>query len=225
MMVYSKKAEPLHTKRHYSFIDKLCIHADQALRAISGAVTTTDRPYPAKNITEPVLTESQRKQHAALMRVNHAGEVCAQALYHSQGLVSHNPAIREKMQQAAIEEGDHLAWCQQRLTELNSHTSYLNPFWYTGSFLIGLLAGKCGDQYSLGFLAETEQQVVNHLEKHISTLSAEDQKSFNILQQMQADEASHRDDAKTLGAKELPKSIKKLMALTSKIMVKIAYWI
>jgi ubiquinone biosynthesis monooxygenase Coq7 len=210
-------------QRHYSFIDKLCLSTDQALRAVSGTVTTTNRDYPAKDEPELQLTDDQRKHHAALMRVNHAGEVCAQALYHSQSLLSHDLPIREKMQQAAIEEGDHLAWCQKRLTELQSHTSYLNPFWYAGSFLIGLIAGRFGDKWSLGFLAETEQQVVNHLESHLTSLAKEDQKTFKILRQMQADEAHHRDDAHQLGASTLPIWVKKLMVFTSKIMVKVAY--
>lgn len=211
--------------RHYSLIDQFCMSADQTIRAVFGNAATTERPYPAQTEKESTLSPTQKKQSAALMRINHAGEVCAQALYHGQSIVSRTPAVREQLQLAAIEEGDHLAWCQQRLNELGSHTSYLNPFWYTGSFMIGLVAGILGDQWSLGFLAETEQQVVNHLEKHLDTLPTQDQKSFKILEQMQLDEAKHRDHAKQLGARELPAGIKKLMATTSKVMVKIAYWL
>lgn len=211
--------------RYYSFVDQLCMNVDQAIRAVSGTAETTGREYPGHHQAECTLSEIQRKQSAALMRINHAGEVCAQALYHGQGAVSHDSNVRQKLKQAAIEEGDHLMWCHQRLQELGSHTSYLNPFWYTGSFMIGLIAGILGDQWSLGFLAETEQQVVNHLENHVQLLYTKDEKSLKILQQMQEDEAKHRDDAKELGAAELPASIKKLMTITSKLMVKIAYWV
>jgi len=210
--------------RRYSALDQLCLGFDQALRAIAGHAETTARPYPAKNEQESELTPEQRKHSAALMRINHAGEVCAQALYHSQGLVSRGHAVKEKMRRAAIEEGDHLQWCSSRLAELSSHTSYLNPFWYAGSFAIGLTAGLIGDKWSLGFLAETEQQVVNHLEQHLTLLPAEDKKSLKILQQMHHDEAEHRDDAVHAGAAVLPRWVKKLMRFSSKLMVKTAYW-
>ena len=213
----------MDNKRHYSKLDQLCLGFDQALKTIFGHAETTDRPYPAKNIKEPSLTLALQEKSAALMRVNHAGEVAAQALYHGQGLVSRDSHVREKMRHAAIEEGDHLAWCAARLTELGSHTSYLNPLWYTGSFVIGLTAGLVGDKWSLGFLAETENQVVKHLEKHLRLLPKEDTKSVLILQQMQQDEAQHRDDAKESGAAELPRVIKLLMHFTSKIMVNVAY--
>ncbi len=212
-------------QRAYTFLDQLCLGLDQALRAVAGHAQTTTRIYPAKNTTETPLTDEQRKHAAALMRINHAGEVCAQALYHGQGLVSRQPVVKEKMQQAALEEGDHLAWCETRLMELSSHTSYLNPVWYAGSFAIGLAAGLVGDKWSLGFLAETENQVVRHLEKHLTLLPAEDHKSQRILQQMQQDEAEHRDDAVQAGAAELPLFIRKLMEFTSKVMVKTAYWV
>jgi len=208
--------------RHYSLIDQLCLNIDQAIRGLVGETLTTGRPYPAQDDSELNLSVEQQKQSAALMRVNHAGEVCAQALYHGQALVSRDPAVRHQLQQAAIEEGDHLVWCHQRLQELNSHTSYLNPFWYTGSFIMGLAAGIWGDYWSLGFLAETEQQVVNHLAGHLQTLPSQDKKSFEIVQQMQQDEARHRDDAINLGAKELPWIIKKMMSFVSKVMVKTA---
>lgn len=211
--------------RHYSKLDQLCLSVDEALKAIFGGNTTTERAYPAKNIPEPPLTTHERKHAAALMRVNHAGEVCAQALYQGQRLASTNAAIRDQMQQAAMEESDHLAWCRKRITELGSHTSYLNPLWYVGSFSIGLAAGLVGDKWSLGFLAETENQVVQHLHYQCSLLPSQDQKSHAILQQMQQDEAHHRDDALSAGAAELPSVIKKIMRITSGIMVKIAYWI
>ena len=211
--------------RHYSAIDYICFGLDQALRAISDNTKTTERLYPAQHEQEPILTSTERKHSAALMRVNHAGEVSAQALYHGQGLVSRSLELKEKMYQSALEEGDHLAWCRTRLAELGSHTSYLNPVWYTGSFVIGLTAGLIGDQWSLGFLAETENQVVQHLEHHLHRLPEQDIKSQKILQQMQKDEAEHRDAAIEAGAAILPQPIKKLMSILSKVMVKTAYWI
>ena len=211
--------------RRLTFLDQLCLGVDQALRAVSGQAKTTGRSYPACLEKEADLTLDERKHIAGLMRVNHAGEVSAQGLYHGQGLVSRRESVKEKMQQAAIEEGDHLAWCQARLTELGSHTSYLNPFWYAGSFVIGLAAGIVGDKWSLGFLAETEMQVVHHLESHLCTLPIDDQRSRKILQQMREDEATHRDEALDAGAAELPGVIKTFMRFTSKCMVKTAYWV
>ncbi len=211
--------------RTYTFLDNLCLGVDQALRAVSGASKTSGRPYPANALKDQEMTLPQRNYSAALMRINHAGEVCAQALYHGQGLGSRNRLVKEKMRRAALEEGDHLAWCAKRLTELHSHTSYLNPFWYASSFAIGLSAGMIGDQWSLGFLAETENQVVQHLEKQLGELPATDQKSQMIINQMQQDEANHRDDAMQAGAAELPTWLKRVMQFTAKIMVKTAFWI
>lgn len=211
--------------RRFSLLDQCCLRIDHALRAMSAYSKTTERLSPAEAESEPFLTSAQRRVSAGLMRVNHAGEVCAQALYHGQGLISRSQAMRENMQQAALEEGDHLAWCRTRLVELGSHTSYLNPVWYTGSFVIGLLAGAVSDKWSLGFLAETEQQVVQHLASHLQKLPVEDTKSQKILQQMQIDEAEHRDSAMAAGAMTLPQPIKMLMSVVSKIMVKTAYWI
>jgi ubiquinone biosynthesis monooxygenase Coq7 len=213
----------MKSNRHYSLIDQICLGIDQAVRAVFGKPETTARNNPAKGEMESPLTIEQRQHAAGLMRVNHTGEVCAQALYHAQGLISRSQDIKIKMQQAAIEEGDHLAWCNSRITELGSHTSYLNPLWYAGSFVIGLTAGLIGDKWNLGFVAETENQVVKHLEKHLQLLPTEDHKSYKILQQMQIDEAHHRDDARSAGAEELPEFIKKLMQFSSKIMVKVAY--
>jgi ubiquinone biosynthesis monooxygenase Coq7 len=211
--------------RQYSLLDQICLGFDQALRAVSNTAKTTGRSNPADPISESMMNAKERKYAAALMRINHTGEVCAQALYHGQGLVSRSSAIKEKMQQAAIEEGDHLAWCKQRVVELGSHTSYLNPLWYAGSFTIGVTAGLVGDAWSLGFLAETEQQVVNHLEKHMTQLAHQDHKSHAILEQMQQDEAIHRDEAIKAGANKLPSVIQKLMQLMSKFMVKTTYWV
>lgn len=209
--------------RHYSIFDHICLGFDQALRAVANTAKTTGRPNPAAHAPESIMNASERKHAAALMRINHTGEVCAQALYHGQGLVSRSSTIKQQMQQAAIEEGDHLAWCKQRVFELGSHTSYLNPLWYAGSFSIGFTAGLVGDAWSLGFLAETEHQVVNHLEKHMAQLAHQDHKSHEILKQMQQDEALHRDEAIKAGANKLPLTIQKLMQMMSKVMVKITY--
>lgn len=209
----------------YSLIDRFCLNIDQTLRAIFNNPRTTERPYPAQHIDHAQLPAIDAKQSARLMRINHSGEVCAQALYHGQSLGSRSLDIKCTMQQAMIEEGDHLSWCAQRLLELGSHTSYLNPLWYAGSFSIGLVAGLIGDRWSLGFVAETEHQVVMHLDNHLALLANHDPRSFSILKQMQHDEATHHDHAIKAGATTLPEFIKKLMAMTSKIMVKTTYWI
>lgn len=211
--------------RRYSLLDKVCMGIDQAWRAVSDTAKTTGRANPAERLSESIMTTEQRQHSAALMRINHTGEVCAQALYHGQGLASYSPSVKTKMEQAAIEEGDHLMWCKQRLCELGSHTSYLNPLWYAGSFAIGFTAGLVGDKWSLGFLAETEQQVVLHLEKHMVQLAHQDQKSYAILQQMQKDEAQHRNDAIKAGAKPLSWSTQQLMRAMSGVMVRIVYWV
>lgn len=212
-------------QRYYTFMDKICLGLDQAVRALTDTPKTTGAVYPGKGIEEPILSDEQRKHAAGLMRVNHAGEICAQALYHGQSVVSKTPELEAHLQAAALEEGDHLAWCKQRLDELNSHPTYLSPFWYMGSFSIGLMAGIIGDEWSLGFVAETERQVIKHLEKHLALLPADDKRSYAILQKMEMDEAKHRDEAIESGAHELPGPIKHLMGLASKVMVKTAYWI
>lgn len=211
--------------RHYSLLDQVCLRADGALRALSSKISPTQTPYPAAHMAEPQMTPDQRKHAAGLMRVNHAGEVCAQALYHGQALVTRSVALQTQLKQAAMEEGDHLFWCNKRLDELGSHTSYLNPLWYAGSFAMGVAAGCVSDECSLGFVAETESQVVKHLENHLKSLPEEDKKSLKILHQMQADEAHHRDEAIKAGAKKLPEIVRKAMGLVAKVMVKTAYWI
>lgn len=213
------------SERHYTFFDRLCLGVDQAVRALTDNAKTSGAQNPAKGIAETTLSNEQRKQSSALMRINHAGEICAQALYHGQGVVSRSQETQAKMQQAVIEEGDHLAWCKKRLDELGSHTSYLNPLWYAGSFCIGMLAGMIGDKWSLGFVVETERQVIKHLEGHLQVLPQQDQRSYKILERMERDEAKHRDEAMAAGAEELPHIIKKTMAITSKIMVKTTYWV
>ena len=215
----------MESSRHYSIFDRLCLGIDQAVRALTDNAKTTGKSYPADLAEDGTLTPEQQKHAAALMRINHTGEICAQALYHGQGIVSKTSSVQEKMQQAAIEEGDHLAWCRQRLDELHSHTSYLNPLWYSGSFCLGMVAGMIGDKWSLGFVAETERQVIKHLESHLHWLPKEDLRSYKILQQMEKDEAKHRDEAISEGAHELPEMIKKTMAVMSKVMVKTVYWV
>jgi 3-demethoxyubiquinol 3-hydroxylase len=217
--------KPQTNPRNYTRLDDICLGIDQMLRTLAGGATISARPSPAKAMPEPELTEAERTLSANIMRVNHAGEVAAQALYQGQRLMSRDYALQAKLQNAALEEEDHLNWCVARINELDSHTSYLNPFWYAGSFVIGLAAGFVGDNWSLGFVAETEHQVVQHLENQLHALPENDQKSAEILRQMQLDEAHHRDDALTSGAAILPAWIKKLMSLSAGIMVKTAYWI
>jgi ubiquinone biosynthesis monooxygenase Coq7 len=210
--------------RRYTTFDRLCMGMDQVVRALTDNVKTTGEANPAKNTEEAPMSDKQRKHAAALMRINHTGEICAQALYHGQGVISRAPDIQAKMQQAAMEEGDHLTWCKQRLDELGSHTSYLNPLWYAGSFCVGMVAGMVGDKWSLGFVVETERQVIKHLEGHLDLLPAEDLRSYKILEKMEADEAKHRDEALAAGAHELPGVVKAGMKLMSGVMVKVVYW-
>lgn len=210
--------------RDFSLIDSFLIHADLARKTLCVQPTDHHRIYPAKNVIENHLSNTEKKHSAGLMRVNHAGEVCAQALYQGQAITAHSCLVKEKMQEAAEEELDHLAWCNQRLKELNSHTSYLNLIWYCGAFGLGLVAGMIGDRWSLGFLAETEEQVVRHLESHLGNLPPEDEKSRMIIEQMRADESQHRDMAFEAGAANLPEFIKTMMVMSSKIMTRIAYF-
>ena len=211
--------------RHYSPLDRLIIGADQALKSLAGGVSGARRTNPAdaQANLEADLNDAERAHAAGLMRVNHAGEVCAQALYQSQALTARSDAIRNAMEQAAREEIDHLHWCEQRLEELNSHGSRLNPFWYAGSFLIGGLAGLAGDRWNLGFVAETERQVVRHLESHLHELPAQDARSRAIVAQMKLDEAEHATLAVASGAAELPAPVKQSMQLASKLMTTLAY--
>ncbi len=209
--------------RSYSLSDSLCFGIDRALRALLNNPVKTGRPSPAIDAIDARLTASDRRHAAGLMRVNHTGEVCAQALYHGQHITAHSASIKQQMEHAALEEGDHLAWCAMRLAELDSHTSYLNVLWYLGSFGMGFIAGAVGDRWSLGFVAETEHQVVQHLEKHCALLPSQDKRSLCILEAMKADEKKHQQDAMHAGAAPLPPFIKQCMTFASKIMVKTAY--
>ena len=212
-------------QNHHTLTDRCCLHLDRTLRTLFGNARTTNRIHPAKDVVQKTLIQKEREQSAAIMRINHAGEICAQALYHGQATTSHSATIREKMEHAALEEGDHLTWCRSRLKELKSHTSYLNPLWYLGSFCIGQLAGRLGDQWSLGFVAETERQVIKHLEKQCLLLPKSDDRSRAILRQMEVDEAKHQTMAMDAGAAVLPRLIQKIMRLTASVMVKTSYYV
>ncbi len=211
--------------RNFSLVDTFLIHADLARKTLWVQPKEHARTYPAEKVLENIMTEQEKKHAAGLMRVNHSGEVCAQALYQGQALTARSLLIKEKMQEAADEELDHLAWCNQRLYELRSHTSYLNFVWYCGALSIGIVAGIVGDRWNLGFLAETEEQVVRHLESHLGILPQQDEKSRIIIEQMREDESRHRDMAHEAGAMDLPHIIKQMMAMSSKIMTKIAYYL
>ena len=204
-------------------IDRLILEFDTALRSVVGGAHA-HRPTPGSDVGGNLGLDAVERKHAAgLMRVNHVGEVCAQALYQSQKLVARNPEIQEMLDHSGQEEMDHLAWCETRLQELGSHTSYLNPLWYAGSFAIGLAAGLAGDKWSLGFVAETEKQVENHLESHLEKLPKEDQRSRAIVDQMRIDEIAHGQAAKNAGGANLPEPIKKIMQAISKVMTTTAY--
>lgn len=212
-------------ERRYSPIDELLIHFDRGLRTVFGRPPLTGRPYPAEHQLDADLSDAERTQSARLMRVNHTGEVCAQALYQGQALTARDPAVREAMQQAADEENDHLAWCADRVEELGQRTSLLNPLFYMGSLAIGTLAGAIGDRWSLGFLAETERQVVDHLDGHLRRLPDTDARSRAIVEQMKIDEGEHANAAMSAGAAELPRPVRDLMRLSSKVMTQSTYWI
>ena len=209
--------------RHYTPADKFLMHVDTGLRTVFGRPRVTERPNPAEDITETDLTTAEKDLAGRLMRINHAGEVAAQGLYEGQSLTARLPEVRDKMERAAMEENDHLAWCESRINELGGHKSFLNPLWYGGSLAIGAIAGLAGDKWSLGFVTETERQVVRHLDSHLAQLNEKDQKSRAILEQMKEDEGHHATTALHAGGAELPTPIKKIMTLTSKIMTRAAY--
>jgi len=208
--------------RKLTIFDKLVNEIDQALRTVHTLAPTTARKNPSVDITtEHDLSEDERKLSARLMRINHAGEVSAQGLYRGQALTAKREDIREQMEHSAMEENDHLNWCETRLDELDAHKSYLSPLWYMGSFSIGAVAGLVGDKWSLGFVKETEDQVVKHLDEHIVKISKKDTRSLAILNQMKIDEAHHADIAVEAGAAELPLPVRKFfMPLMSKVMTK-----
>lgn len=211
--------------RRYTLADHLIGHLDQVLRTLTPQSQAALRPNPAQPLPDTTLATPLQREVAGLMRVNHTGEVCAQALYHGQALTAKLPTVREEMQRAAQEEQDHLAWCEDRLRELNSHTSVLNPLWYGLSFGIGAAAGVAGDKWSLGFVAETEKQVCAHLDSHMQRIPVSDQRTHAILTQMHDDENHHRQQALAAGGAELPQPVKELMGVVSKIMTKTSFYV
>ena len=205
-------------------LDKLIIEFDKGLRTLLGRAHST-RPFPDANLTEAVLDEGEKKHAAALMRVNHCGEICAQALYQGQALTARDPAVQQKLQQAAQEETEHLAWTARRVHDLGGHLSLLNPLWYGSSLVTGAVAGLLGDKWNLGFLAETERQVGAHLQSHLARLPQQDAKSRAVVGQMFADETRHADMAAQLGGAELPLLVKLAMRASAKVMTGTAYWV
>jgi ubiquinone biosynthesis monooxygenase Coq7 len=204
-------------------VDRLICHADNVLRTLVPGVAKAQRENPSSSATATDIQEDERRHVAGLMRINHTGEVCAQALYQGQALTAKLPDVRNAMERAAQEEIDHLAWCEQRLNELNSHTSYLNPVFYGMSFGIGAVAGLISDKISLGFVAATEDQVCKHLEEHLQQLPSGDEKSRAILEKMLSDEAAHATKAIEAGGMVFPEPVKAVMTLMSKVMTATTY--
>jgi len=215
---------PHRTARSRSVIDDWINAADNALRTLSGAHTAV-RPTPAPKENPDALTATEARTSASLMRVNHVGEICAQALYNAQLMATRNPALRESFRHAAREETDHLAWTQQRLRELNARPSMFNPLWYAGAFGIGLIAGRIGDRTSLGFVVETEAQVEQHLASHLDRLPASDTASRAIVEQMKIDEAQHGAQAQEAGAVKLPTPVRWAMRAAAKVMTTTAHYL
>ncbi|MGA7179158.1 MAG: 2-polyprenyl-3-methyl-6-methoxy-1,4-benzoquinone monooxygenase [Thiobacillaceae bacterium] len=205
-------------------LDQLISVFDNSLRTMF-ATPQASRPNPARTAPEHALTDTEKHAVVGLMRVNHVGEVCAQALYQGQALTARNPDARSALESAAIEENDHLAWCEARIHELGGRKSLLNPLWYSASFALGAFAGALGDKWNLGFLAETENQVEAHLEEHLDQLPEQDEKSRAIVQQMKEDEARHAQTAIEQGGVPLPTPVKMAMKLASRVMKKTAYYL
>jgi ubiquinone biosynthesis monooxygenase Coq7 len=209
----------------YKMTDHLLIGLDTAIRTLFGRPQVTERSNPANEHLEADLSDQERDLAARLMRINHTGEVCAQALYQGQALTARLPEVRKQMERAAQEENDHLAWCETRLDELDNRKSLLNPFWYASSFMLGAAAGLAGDKWSLGFVAETEHQVGAHLDEHINRIPQHDRKSHAVLEQMKIDESQHAAMALEAGGAHLPEPIKMAMKLTSKVMTKSVFYL
>ena len=212
------------TNRNYTFFDQVVGSLDNALHTVFGPAPVPGRASPAADWPDSAMSAPERELSARLMRINHAGEICAQALYQGQAATARLPQVRGKMEQAAREENDHLAWTEERIRELGGHASYLNPLWNAGSFAIGALAGILGDKWSLGFVAETEKQVVQHLEGHLQRLPPGDRRSRVILEQMRDDEGRHATVAIESGGAELPQPLRQAMGCASKVMTNTAYW-
>lgn len=209
----------------YSPLDQLLIGLDRAVRTLFGPPLVTERPNPTSGLADVDLDDDERRHVARLMRINHSGEVCAQALYQGQALTARLPETRTRMARSAQEEHDHLAWCEGRIQELGDRNSLLNPLWYAGSFAIGAAAGLVGDRWSLGFVIETERQVEDHLEEHLAQLPAGDIKTRAILERMKADEIHHAEQALAAGGVDLPGPVKLAMQLSSKVMTRTVYWL
>lgn len=212
-------------EREYSAIDRLLIRLQEAVDAASRRTAGSGRPNPAGALPDPTLSVPERRHAAGLMRVNHAGEIAAQALYQGHALVARSAETRAHMLEAAAEERAHLAWCEDRLRELGDRPSRLDPLWYAGSFAIGALAGLAGDRWSLGFVEETEKQVSAHLSGHLEQLPADDARSPAIVEAMRADEERHGRDAVAAGARPLPRPVQGLMRAVARVMTRSAYWI
>lgn len=206
-------------------LDKLLASANNALRTVAAPTGRPARSNPAEDIEDADLDAKQKAHAARLMRVNHAGEVAAQALYQGHASVARNQTIEDQMQRAADEEFDHLAWCEQRIRELGYAPSRLGPVWYAGAFVVGAASGLLGDKWSLGFIAETEKQVCAHLESHLDDLPQDDARSRAIVAKMRDEEAAHGENAIDAGAAQLPRPIVRMMRMTAKIMTKTAYWV
>lgn len=205
-------------------LDHFLISFDRALRVVSGQANAT-RLSPAHAIADTPLSEQEQNHSAGLMRVNHVGEICAQALYDAQGQFSQTPAVSQQFLDSGKDEEDHLAWSAERITELNSHTSLLNPLWYAGAYACGIIAARCGDGASLGFVVETEKQVAAHLASHLEKLPLDDLKSRAIVEQMRQDEIVHGAAAQALGASDLPAPVRAAMKLMAKAMTTTAYYV
>ncbi len=213
------------SRRQLSLIDRVINEADTVLRSLSSRSQAPHRTSPAAGHTESNLSDRERRHVAGLMRVNHTGEVCAQALYQGQALTAKLPSVREEMREAAREEADHLSWCAERLEQLESRPSLLNPAWYGLSFVLGATAGAIGDKWSLGFVAATEERVCDHLRKHLKSLPEDDRKSRLILQKMLEDEERHGHNALQAGGVDFPQAVKDAMTKVSKVMTESSYWL
>lgn len=211
--------------RQLTLLDRLFAEADTVLRTLHNRGRPASRRSPAEGHRDSSFSDTQRRHIAGLMRVNHTGEVCAQALYQGQALTAKLPEVREEMREAAREEEDHLAWCAERLQELDSRPSHLNPAWYGLSFMLGAGAGAIGDKWSLGFVAATEERVCRHLKDHLKQLPVDDRKSQLILQQMLADEERHGENALAAGGADLPPPVKELMSAVAKLMTRSSYYL
>lgn len=211
--------------RRLTFVDRLICEADTVMRTLTSRGNNAGRPSPSRGHSESDLDEQSRRHVAGLMRVNHTGEVCAQALYQGQAMTARLPTVRDEMQQAAAEEVDHLVWCEERLRQLNSRPSALNPAWYGLSFAIGALAGAVGDAVSLGFVAATEERVCAHLKDHLRQLPEDDRRSRLILQQMLEDEERHGENALAAGGHDFPRPVKNAMTALSQVMTRSSYYL